>query len=292
MLDDLSQVMETQYFRLNLRVRDEKTRKQYRFAIANFSASLGRPATVGDLDDDNLAAMMHDLLARGLAPRTVNDRRWRITALWRWLHARGRVQRLPTVCAVQQPENEPRAWRQADLQRLIYAAAVYGGRKNGIALSDWWLGLLLTCWDSGARTSELLSLRWEWLDFSDGVMRVPAAARKGKRKPATYWLKPFTLEVLGRFRKSEGLIFPAAKHSGSFYHRWKRLLKKAGLPTGRSEGPQKLRRSYATWIAAAGGDATAALMHSSPAITHKSYLDRSILEKPQNAVLFDLRPPG
>jgi integrase len=119
-------------------------------------------------------------------------------------------------------------------------------------------------------------------------LRVPAAARKGKRKPATYWLKPVTLKVLGRLAPKEGLIFKSAASPSSFYHRWKHLLEKAGLPTGRSEGPQKLRRSYATWIAAAGGDATAALGHSSSAITKRSYLDRSILEKPQNQFLVDI----
>jgi len=288
----LFEILETQFFRLNMKVRDEKTRKHYRIAFRDFDRFVGRPATIGDLNDDNVAGCVLNALNRGRAPRTANDRRHRLHAFWRWCAGRGLLTTWPTTAALVEPDPEPRAWSQEQLRRLVATAAILQGRDKGIAIRDWWLGFLLVCWDSGARTGEMFAIRWEWLDFASGVMRVPAASRKGKKKAATYWLKSHTLDVLSRFRRPEGVIFPTAKTPSSFYHRWKHLLQKAGLPTGRSEGPQKMRRSYATWIEAAGGSASLALGHGSDVVTRRAYLDRSILDKPQNAVLFELRPGG
>jgi integrase len=61
--------------------------------------------------------------------------------------------------------------------------------------------------------------------------------------------------------------------SGTFYRRYTMLLERAGLPTGRRWKPQCLRRTFATFLEAAGGDATEALDHSSRRVTKQSYLD-------------------
>jgi hypothetical protein len=64
------------------------------------------------------------------------------------------------------------------------------------------------------------------------------------------------------------------------------------LPTDRSCKPQKMRRSHASHLKAAGGDATASLMHESDSTTRKSYLDPSITDSPPAAKLFRILPPS
>ena len=76
----------------------------------------------------------------------------------------------------------------------------------------------------------------------------------------------------------------------SFYNHYKRLLKLAGLPYEKQRsGLQKVRRTFASFIEAAGGNATAALAHTARSVTEKSYLDpRLIAAPPANEILFDL----
>lgn len=83
--DALRDILENKYFPVNLRVRSELTKKQYRFTLANLEEFLGHPAKMADLTDDNVCGMMSTLLAAGLSPATVNERRIRINALWTWL---------------------------------------------------------------------------------------------------------------------------------------------------------------------------------------------------------------
>ena len=42
--------------------------------------------------------------------------------------------------------------------------------------------------DTGARATELLSLRWEWIDWETGWLSVPAEARKGQHHDEVYGL--------------------------------------------------------------------------------------------------------
>lgn len=59
----------------------------------------------------------------------------------------------------------------------------------------------------------------------------------------------------------------------TFYLHYAKLLGRAGLPTTRRFKPQCLRRTFASYLERVGGDATAALQHSSRKVTQQSYLD-------------------
>jgi len=67
-------------------------------------------------------------------------------------------------------------------------------------------------------------------------------------------------------------VFPQM-HVTSIYGHLKLLLKATGLPTGRNCMFHKIRRTHATHLHIAGGDATASLGHGSDVITRGYYLD-------------------
>jgi len=279
MADLLREVMESDYFRLNLKVRSEKTRKQYRFAIANYAEFLTHDPLLSDLNDDNVTEFVGWLRdVRSLHPRTVNDRRGRINSLWRWLADRGVVKLRPTNCGLVVPTRTPDAWSQEDLRQLLRACYESPGSVGGVPLATFWVAFHGLAWDTGARTSELLALRWEWFDRSRPEwLRVPASARKGGRFDATYRLMPDTLAVLEPFRRPEGLILQWDSCESRFYQLYRELLIRAGLPSNRYCKPQRLRRSHASWLQSAGGDATASLGHQSPAVTRRAYLDPAVI---------------
>lgn len=275
-----------EYFELNHRIRDPKTRKQYDIALADFREYLDREPTVGDLSDDTLTRFrlwLRDV--RKLEPRTCNDRCGRINALWRWLADRGEheIKKRPTNCPLDVPKRTPRAWTQDELRRLMLACQISPGVIGHLPASSFWVAFHCLAWDTGARTGELLQLRWEWLDRVSGWISVPANVRKGQRRDAFYRLQPDTLAVLRGIEvtfpngQGMGLILGWDYHRTRFFQLYSELLTRAGLPNTRYDKPQKIRRSHGSWLAAAGGDATSSLGHSDPRTSRQAYLDPRIV---------------
>jgi integrase len=145
-------------------------------------------------------------------------------------------------------------------------------------------------WDTGERTGAMLQLQWHYLDWRTGNMVVPAEVRKNA-KPIYYRLKRPTLDALKAIRRPQReLIFDMQSSVGSFHDCHNKLIRSAGLTyvTGKT-GPQKMRRTFASFIEAAGGNATKALKHTDRRVTEDSYLDPRICETTQeNEKLFSL----
>jgi len=288
----LRDILENEYFRFNLRIRCEHTRLQYRIALEMFRQSLGREPTLDDLTDDNIRATMLHILSIGRGLVTANDRRIQICALWKWCSRRGYLAMWPTVESLPVPQRIPRAWTEQQLRDFIESCKYARGKIGGIPAPLWWMAFTGTQWDTSERTGAMLALRWEWYSVDTGVMFVPAEVRKGKRKDALYTLMPDTMAALARLRiGASSLIFPGIGSWAAFYKRYSVILRRAGLPTDRSCKPQKMRRSHASHLKAAGGDATASLMHESDSTTRRAYLDPSICDSPPAARLFRILPP-
>jgi integrase len=271
------------YFRSNLRIRSEQTRKIYRLTIANLQAALGRKPTLDDLSDDNCTAMIHTLLGKKMAVRTINERRARLHALWTWLAKRGLVQQWPTTPPLTVPRRIPVAWTADELTRLLAASLGEPGRIGDVPASRWWYSLHLALWDTGERIGAMLNARW------DGLMgqwlRIVAEDRKGQHADALYKLSPRTLAEMEHLRGPRAEIWHWPYCAIYIWPKYKRLRQRAGLPTDRYSAFHRMRRSVATHLEAAGGNATEALGHSSRGVTQKSYLDPRLLHKPQPADL-------
>ena len=109
--------------------------------------------------------------------------------------------------------------------------------------------LLLT----GCRKGEILSLRWEHIDFERQVLRLPDA-KESKGEAKIVYLNPPALTVLtGIPRLSEtSLVIPPARRGGEIAaidKAWWRVREAAGLPDVRIHD---LRHSFAS-VGAAGG---------------------------------------
>lgn len=269
-----------QFFRLRTTIADEATRAHYRRAVHWLGESIGRPAKLSDLTDDNLAGLLVWLVqTRGQQATTANGAHKCLSSLWRWAHNRGLKSTGPTVKALRTPQRVPRAWRRDELTRLITAARQSPGSICGIPARVWWVCLFALEWDTGCRAGELLSLRWEWLDDSTGWIVAPAEVRKGKLRDAAYGLTPSTLEALRPIRLPVGLILRWEMHRSRYWQLWNELLDRAGLPRGRAFKTQALRRSFASWLKVGGGDATAACGNGSQAMTARHYLDPALTQQ-------------
>lgn len=286
----LSEVVE-QFIAQNPRVRDSRTVDHYRSTITKLSRFLGRSATLDDMTNETVYSFLTNITQGGLAPATANHRRKNLVSLWNWLAKRRLVDRFPDVPKIPEPKRIPRAWTEEQIRRLVDACSTLPGTINGYCpASDWWLAFHGVAWDTGARTSEILALRWTWLDKESGVLHVPGEARKGGLSDAVYQLMPDTLEAVLRLDLGARTIFHGIGHRTAFWKRYATILKRAGLPVDRTNHPQKLRRSHASWLKRSGGDPTASLGHSSDAVTRASYLDPSVCSPPHSISLFRILP--
>ena len=288
----LRTVFEKQFYPLRLYQRAKGTQRHYQLAMKNFEQYLERPAVLADLNDLNVAAMMVMLSRRGLDPQTVNSRRKCLVAFWNWCAKKGLVKTFPDVEKHKEEPVEPKAWSKAELARLFGACSYWHAPVGLVPGSTYWQAIHLWWWDTGERTGATLAVRWDAIDLETGIAFVPGSIRKGG-KSATYRLKESTVESLALMRAfSPGTerVFDWPYNRQTFYNRYRRLLQLAGLPTGRRCKPQKMRRSYASHLEAAGGNATDALQHSSRSVTETSYIDRTIARRAEpNELLFDPR---
>lgn len=252
------------------------TVKQYELQIDHFGRFLGHAPTLADLSDETLDAFLADRADKVAAP-TANKAYWCLVALWRHAHDLGLVAKRPTVQPLAEPEQIPFAWLKPEVEALLRACASVGGTIGEVPANLWWLGLHWVLWSSGERIGALLEIGPAAFDAERGELFVPAEARKGRRKPKFYPLLPQAVELLKQMQRYEReRLFPFPFDHTTLYYRYKRILKAAGLPTDRKCKFHRMRRSFASYIEAAGGNATVALGHSSRRVAERSYLDPRI----------------
>jgi integrase len=279
------------YFRKNPDIRSELTRRQYRFALKDLAAALGKTPTLGDLTDDSVSDMLAYLQAKPVAPKTANERAGRIIALWRFLAERRKVNTWPQPQQLPVPRKTPLAWMRGELDSLLAACGRQTGFVAGVPASWWWVSLHLVMWDSGERIGALMQCRWEWL--ADNWLTIPAEVRKGQVEDRVYQLSRQAVDALEVIRRPKRtLIWPWDKDRSSIWRAYKVLRSAAGLATDRRSSFHRMRRSVASHFEAAGGNATELLGHSDRRLTKLSYLDPRIVKTSQAAdKLFRLEPP-
>lgn len=123
---------------------------------------------------------------------------------------------------------------------------------------------------TGARLSEILGLRWDWIDFDRGTARLPDS----KTGPKTIYLNPPTLEVLANLPRLEGNPYVicgdrTGAHLVNLQKPWRAIRKVAGLDDVRLHD---LRHTFAS-VGAGGGASLpmigALLGHSQPQTTSR-----------------------
>lgn len=292
MSDKLRYWVFEKYLPQNLDVRDEKTRNHYRRAVEDFGELLGREPLLSDLTDDNLTALIVSLLnpPRGLAECTANGIAGRLRAFWTWAAKKRKVDEWPTFRFAPEPEKIPIAWRENEMVKLFNACRAQRGDYCGIPAWRWWMTLHAFLWCTGERIGATLAMRVEHLRLAERVAVLPAAIRKGKKKPAAHILwhdLVLMLEmILPPHAPERTLVFPWPRHHTTFYYYYGKLLRSASLPFDRTAKPHRMRVSHASWLHYAGGDATRALGHNDPATTRRSYIDSTLRRDDTGAKLF------
>ncbi|HEY5314403.1 MAG TPA: tyrosine-type recombinase/integrase, partial [Pirellulales bacterium] len=261
---------------LALRSRAANTLRLYNSTMNTFAKFLERSPRVADLTDDTVSRFLDWFKHLGRSPMSVNKERANLLAIWRFACRKHVLQQWPDVAAEREPKRTPQAWLEPDLAKLMAACRAAPGKIGRVPARSFWTALHLTMWDSGERISALMKLTWDLVDLADGYVRVPAEFRKAGTEDQLYRLRPETIAALKALRGSpDGPVFHWPFSPSYLWHRYKLLLKRAGLPHDSKSKFHRMRRSVASYAERAGGNATELLGHSSRKVT-MAYLDKRL----------------
>lgn len=248
----------------------------YRFTLRAWGAFLGREPTLDDLEELSVARFLaHRLRERSVA--TAAKDRAQIHALWEFAARRKLCGEWPQIRRIRVPERIPQAWLTDELQRLLEAAGAREGSVAGVPASAFWRAAILVCYETGCRVGELLGL--EWRDVSPAGIVFRAETRKGKRRDIFRPLSPEAAAALEAIRRDRRLVFEWDRCYTNLWRHLGMICKAAGLPNDRLSKFHRLRKTHASYAAAAGLDAQRLLDHSSPTTT-RAYLDPRVVQPP------------
>ena len=272
----LQQFFHDFYRPLRLRGRSPKTASLYGFAIRALGLTLGREALLSDLEDLTLARHI-DHRASIRSPFTAEKERSQLMAMARLAFERRMLDVLPNCPPGVLPERVPHAWTVEEIQRLHQAAAETPGLVGTISAGVWWPALLALLWESGERIGAVMQARWS--DYSRPHLMLPAEVRKGKRRDRLHLLTDRTCDRIDMAHQPgrDELLWWSGDQL-YVYNRLHKILKRAGLD-GKGIAFHQIRRTGASHLAAAGGDATAFLDHASPRTTQRWYLDPRLTQR-------------
>jgi integrase len=280
---NLRHLLDDQY--APLRGLAPKALLQYRLTIERYSEHLLREPTLADLTP---ISVQRFLAARKLqvSTATVVKDRTHLVALWGYAARERLVEKFPTLPPMKAPGRIPRAYTIAQVSQLIRTARAWPGEVSGLPAGVWWSTILRAGYETAERVGAMLQLRWRDVDLEAGHIVYVAETRKGATRDIQRPISPGLASWLRLIQRGPGdLVWPWVRHRESLWYDLKKLTKAAGVP---HRGFHALRKTAASYVAKAGGDATGLLDHSDPRITRDSYVDPSIA--PPRSSLDDLPP--
>ena len=191
-------------------------------------------------------------------PRTIARRLSALRRFYRYLEREGRIGDNPCdrIDAPRLGRPLPDSLTEKEVERLIGAPDV----DTALGLRD--RAMLEVLYATGLRVSELVGLRSEQVNSTQGVLRVVGKGDKERLVPlgeqAVDWLERFfergRTEILGA--KPSPALFPTGRGRAmtrqAFWHLIKRYAKRAGI--SRDISPHTLRHAFATHLLDHGAD--------------------------------------
>jgi integrase len=269
-------------------LRSLKPNAHYQFllTIKRWEQFLGRQPELTDFDPLVVQRFLnHRKTEVSLA--TVKKDRTHLCAIWGYAAKRRLVDQFPTLPAVRAPQRIPRAYRVQDVSAILTAASRLTGQVAGLPAASWWQCIIRLAWESAERIGAILQLRWDDVDLDGRAVVFRGETRKAGTRDLR---RQISAELAGQLRAIErrpvDLVFPWGTTYTSIWLRLRQICAAAGVVP---RGFHGLRKASASYVAAAGGDATQLLDHSNPKLAKDHYLDESIVIPRQSAI--DLLPP-
>ena len=266
--------------------------KQYHLTLTRWGEVLGYDPLTDDLQPLKVQAFLTARRTK-VSAATIRKDRTHICCLWSYCAKRrmcrsdGQMLEFPTVAPIRAPSRIPRAYKAADVSALIRTALDHPGAVCGLPGGLYYGAMLRLAWETAERIGAIRQIRWRDVDLEDRALVFTAETRKGATRDIRRVISPDLAGWLKKLERGQNeLVFPWDREPTSLWYELKKIAKVAGVTP---RGFHGLRKSAASYVTLAGGDATRLLDHSNPSITRDHYVDESIA-KPKHTAL-DFLPP-
>ncbi len=186
-----------------------------------------------------------------LSPVTINSRCRMLKTLWRFAVRKRFIlvdddNNLEAVDWIPVDRTNPRAWTIEEMESIVQSARLARGRFLGVQAAKWWPAFLLLLYDTGLRFNAALGCRFDEVDWTNKMLCVPPGRQKN-RTEQFFRLHDQTIEaLLATLPPKRQLLFPwPFPTQRTLYHRFKVILKRAGLPFTRRDLFHRIRRARA-----------------------------------------------
>jgi integrase len=273
------------YVAATVTIRSIRTEKLFATVIKHYSEFLTRAAVVDDFSDTNLAAFMRHRRALGRADATVENEAIKLMVLWRWAAAR-RLCEPPGIRIERRRPETPHALLKHQIRALFRAASRATGSIGGKPRNMFFPALLGAVWDTAERISAVTAVERSDIDLRS--REITYRVRKGRGRTITKPISRSTARAIRQWLEvcSDNRPFAVVGLTSIYYH-LDRILVDAGIPPEKRNKFHALRKSHASYLHRAGGDATEALDHADGRVTRLYYLDpRVTTRRPALSLLF------
>ncbi len=216
--------------------------------------------------------------SRTRAPKTVHRRRGDLLAIWNHA-ADGDFCRYPNsrrVRRIRLSKRLPDAFTLDQLRLMLSGANLAEGYYHQTALTraGFWRGWIIVQYNTALRTGDML--RVPYREAMRGQFSL-VQAKTGIEQ--IYALSEEALRILDEIASPErDWLFPWPYCRRTFHDDWKAyVLGAAGILPSRRTGPQKMRRTAASWLErVCPGSGARLLGHLTPGLAAKHYIDPRI----------------
>lgn len=245
---------------------------QYGVTLNHFRRFLCREPQLHDLDSDRIVEFL-TWLSPGRSPGSVWNARKHLLALATFAHRKGAITEVPEVARVRQLRRAPTSYTIENIARLLTAARGTAGLIGQVPAPLFFSAIFLVFFDTGARAGAVWALRWDDWHYPALLFRAEHAK---ERADQILRVSDQTADALERIRRpTRDIIFLWPFCRRLKYNRIRSIFIAAGLPHGRRDLLQRLRRTTATLMHRAGGNASLQLGHADPSMAARHYLDLS-----------------
>ena len=250
---------------------------QLRFAAKLYSKFLGRPATVADLTADSVNPWVIDLTTGNISAQTARTHRRHLLVIWHDCIDAELTDTSPRrVRKIKAPRLQPNAWTPDEIRRLVEEGEKTVGvfQRSRVSRPAFWKAIILTAWDTGLRTGDLMRLTTEQVRGQSQFWHT----QHKTGHPILCRLQPVTVEAIkATYPPERALAFEDALTQCNAAEGLRALVKSAGISPGCFK---KIRKSSATAMEiACPGSATAHLGHLTPDMAFKHYLDQGQIQQ-------------
>ncbi len=274
------QTFYTQTYRpLRLLGRAPTTAEQYGITMLHWSRIIG-DLPLYKIDDVIIAEFAQALLAKKQKPPTVNKNLRQLGVILRFALAKGEIETMPEIPKLRENIATPRAFLLDEVSAILIATRRIPGSIDGIRAAHWWHSLIMTLYDSGGRIGAVMATPIMNLDIQSGWIMLPAESQK-QHRGQDLRLHPDTVIACQKiWRADRKMMWPWPYHRDTLPKQFRRILTDANVSTWKGTGSlfHRLRKSCASYAAAAGLDPVVQMGHSSASVTAR-YLDERIVRR-------------